>query len=86
MNELGRLRQALRHHELMVQSFDESRNEMRDAVRAYLKSKTVEHGASVGLAKKLGISAVQLSNLKYGHSVPSAEWARNAVRICEGAQ
>jgi hypothetical protein len=85
LNEYGKLRNAIRHYELAEQSFERSRDEMREAVRAYLKSKTRQHGDSVGFAKRLGISTTQLSNLKNGYAIPSAEWAQNAMKVCGDA-
>ena len=48
MNELGKLRQALRHYELAEQSFEQAREDFRSAVRAYLTSKTEEYGETKG--------------------------------------
>jgi hypothetical protein len=82
MNELARLRQALRRYELSEQSFLAARDELRDAVRTYLQSKTEERGDGVALAKKLGISIVQLSNLKHGYSIASADYAQFIMKTC----
>jgi hypothetical protein len=82
MNELGKLRAALGRYELSEQTFLRARDEMRDAVRAYVRSKTAVRGCGVGLAKKLNISISQLSNLKLGYSIPSSDYAHIVMKAC----
>jgi hypothetical protein len=77
----GRLEKALVEYELSERAFLKARADMRDAVRGYLATITQEHGDGIVLARKLGVSVTQLSNLKHGYSIPSAKWAKGLLEI-----
>lgn len=82
MTETDKLRESIRNYQSAVMALENATDVMRAAIRLYLRAKTEKHGSTVTLARKLGISSAQLSNLKRGYAIASAEWAQKAMRVC----